>query len=82
MLKVRIATQPHLRIGDRPGIEHQVTQRVLDAIQPAISGLLEQALSKLSEQYRVQVDAAVRDAVAKALEREIQQLRQSRPDGR
>ena len=50
--------------------------------KPIDSGLLEQALSKLSEQYRAQVDAAVRDAVAKALEREIQQLRQSRPDGR
>ena len=76
------AAPPGLTEAELRGIEHQITQRVLDAIQPAISGLLEQALSKLSEQYRAQVDTVVRDAVAKAVEREIQQLRQSRPDGR
>jgi hypothetical protein len=57
------------------GIEREVTQRVLEAIQPALSGLLEQALGALTEQYKAQAEAIVREAVARALEREIQRLR-------
>jgi hypothetical protein len=64
------------------GIERQITQRVLDAIQPALSGLLEQALGTLAEQCKAQIDAIVRDAVTKTVEREVQQLRQPRPPGR
>jgi hypothetical protein len=51
-------------------LEREITQRVLEAIQPA--------LSALSEQYKTQADAIVREAVAKALERE---LRPPRPPG-
>lgn len=76
------AAPPGLTEAELRSIERQVTQRVLEAIQPAISGLLEQALSKLAEQYRAQVDAVVRDAVARTVEREIQQLRQAPPAGR
>ena len=88
------AAQPALSEAELHGIERQVTQRVLAAIQPAISGLLEQALrtalkerveqalAMLTEQCKAQVDAIVREAVAKTVEREVQQLRQSRPTGR
>jgi hypothetical protein len=63
-------------------LERQVTQRVLEAIQPALSGLVEKALGTITEQCRAQLDAMVRDALAKALEREMQQLREPRPPGR
>jgi hypothetical protein len=74
--------QPGLSEAELRGIERQITQRVLDAIQPALSGLLEQALGALAEQCKAQVDAIVRDAVTKTVEREVQQLRQPRPPGR
>ena len=76
------------------GIEREVTQRVLEAIQPALSGFLEQALrgalqqrveqaiGTLSEQCKTEVDAIVREAVAKTVEREIDRLRQPRSGGR
>jgi hypothetical protein len=56
-------------------LERQVTQRVLEAIRPALSGLLEQARGALTEQYRAQAEMIVREAVAKALEQEIRRLR-------
>jgi hypothetical protein len=59
-------------------IERQVMQRVLEAIQPALSGLAEQALGTLADQYKAQLESIVRDAVAQTVEREIQQLRQAR----
>jgi hypothetical protein len=84
------ASEPSAAAGiseaDLGALERQVVQRVIDAIQPAIASLLEQALGALREQCKAQVDSlvrdAVRDAVAKSVEREIQQLRQSRPSGR
>jgi hypothetical protein len=56
-------------------LERQVTQRVIEAIQPALSALLEQARGALTEQYRAQAETIVREAVAKALEQEIRRLR-------
>ena len=56
-------------------IERQVTQRVLEAIQPALAELLEPALRGLTEQIKAQAEAFVRAAVANALERELRQLR-------
>jgi len=76
------------------GIERQVTQRVLEAIRPTLSELLEQALrvalqgrveqaiSTLTEQCTAHVDAIVREAVTRTVEREVQQLRQPRPADR
>jgi hypothetical protein len=63
-------------------IERRVTQRVLEAIQPALGGLLEKALGTAAEQCKAQLDAMVRDAIAKALEREMQQLRDPSPPRR
>jgi hypothetical protein len=63
-------------------MERQIAQRVLDAIQPALADLVERALASLSVQCRAQLDAAVRDAVAAAVDREMDQLRQTRPPGR
>lgn len=56
-------------------LETRITQRVLEAIQPALAQLLEPALGALAEQVKAQAEAFVRAAVANALERELRQLR-------
>jgi hypothetical protein len=75
-------------------IERQITQRVLETLQPTLSGFLgeplrimlqdrlEQALGNLAEQCRTDIEAIVREAVAKALERETAQLGPQRGAGR
>jgi hypothetical protein len=79
---------------DLDRIERQITQRVLETIQPTLSSFLEeplrvalqtrldQALGPLAEQCKADVESIVRDAVAKAVEREIAQLRPQRVTGR
>src|SRR3954462_774542 len=71
------ASEPELR-----EIERQVTQRVLEAIRPALAGLIEQALGAVSEQCKAQMDDFVREAVAKAVDREMALLRQPPLPGR
>lgn len=69
---------PALSEAQRHDLEDRITQRVLEAIQPALVELLEPALGALGEQVKAQAEAFVRAAVANALERE---LRQPRPPG-
>jgi hypothetical protein len=57
------------------GLERQLAQRVMEAVQPALAALLQQALGTLTERYEAQAETIVREAVATALEREIEQLR-------
>jgi hypothetical protein len=78
--KPGVATAPSE--AELRAIERQVTQRVLEAIRPALSGLIEQALDAVSEQCKAQVDAIVRDAVARAVDREMALLRQPPAPGR
>ena len=84
---------PALSEAQSRDLEREITQRVLETIQPFLAGFLEealrtalrhrleQALGPLAEQCRADVDSIVREAVAKAVEREVAQLRQHRSSG-
>jgi valyl-tRNA synthetase len=59
----------------KQGLDEQIAEVLQNRFMPNVSGALDQALHKISDELRVNIDAMVRASIAEALQKQAGQLR-------